>query len=176
MRRILPAIVPSILQSRDHRLDSAKILVIAALLLRQQRVHGMMEVIAPLRVESVAAMSSIEEQPRVVQIAFCNELDGPPQLLRELVGRFLEFCQEMLGAEIEDAVDSIQAQGIKVVVFEPIQRIFAEESSHVVAAGTVEIESLTPRGSITIGEIGSECIKVVAFRPEMVVNHIQDGG
>ena len=98
-----------------------------------------MEVIAPLRVQSIAAMSPVEEQTRVVQIAFCNELDWPAQLLREFVRRSLEFCQEMLCAEIKDAVDGIQPQGIKVVVFEPIQRVFAEESSHVVAAGSVEI-------------------------------------
>src|SRR6478672_9318810 len=112
--RVLPAVVPSVLQRRDQRLDFTEILVIAARLFRHQRMHGMMEVIAPLRVESVAAMSSIEEQARVVEIAFCNELDRPTQLLREFVCRFLEFCQEMLCAEIEDAVDSIQPQGMKV--------------------------------------------------------------
>ena len=84
-------------------------------------------------------MSPIAEQARVVQIALCYELDWPAQFLRKFVRRFLEFCQKMLCAEIEDAVDSIQPQGIKVVVFEPIQRVFAEESSHVVAAGPVEI-------------------------------------
>ena len=139
VRRILPSIVPPLLESGDQRLDPAEILVVAAPFIRQQRMDGMMEVIAPLRVKPITAVSPVEEQSRVVQIAFCNELDRPAQLLREFVRRFLEFCQEMLCAEIEDAVDSIQPQGVKVVDFEPIQRVLAKESSHVVAAGTVEI-------------------------------------
>src|SRR5947209_7477536 len=105
---ILPPIVPPILESRDQRLDSAEILVIAARFIRQQRMYRMMEVVAPLRVESVAAMSPIAEQARVVKIAFRNELDWPAQFLREFVRRSLEFCQKMLCAEIEDAMDSIQ--------------------------------------------------------------------
>src|SRR5205814_4674760 len=93
MQGVLPAIVPPILKSGDQRLDSTEVLVIAAPFIRQQCMHRMMKVVAPLRVESVAAMSPIAEQARVVQIAFCYELDWPAQFLREFVRRFLEFCQ-----------------------------------------------------------------------------------
>src|SRR5689334_13407686 len=99
--RILPSIVPSVLEGRDQWLDSAEILVVAAPFIRQQRMDGMMEVIAPLRVKPITAVGPVEEQTRVVKIAFCNELNRPAQLLREFVRRFLEFCQEMLCAEIE---------------------------------------------------------------------------
>src|SRR6478735_4647683 len=95
VRRILPAIVPPVLESRDQRLDSAEILVVAPPFVRQQRMHRMMEVIAPLRVQSVTAVSPIAEQSRVVKIAFRNEMKWPPQFLRQFVRRSLEFCQKM---------------------------------------------------------------------------------
>ena len=68
VRRILPSIVPSVLEGRDQWLDSAEILVVAAPFIRQQRMDGMMEVIAPLRVKPITAVSPVEEQSRVVQI------------------------------------------------------------------------------------------------------------
>ena len=75
--RILPSIVPSVLEGRDQWLDSAEILVVAAPFIRQQRMDGMMEVIAPLRVKPITAVGPVEEQTRVVKIAFCNELNRP---------------------------------------------------------------------------------------------------
>src|SRR5579871_1830264 len=79
----------------------------------------------------------------------------------------------MMGPEIEDAVDRIEAQGVDVIFLEPIHGVLAKKSSHFVAALTIEIDRLTPRSSVTIRKVRTVCIKVVALRTEMVVDHIE---
>ena len=82
----------------------------------------------------------------------------------------------MTGSEIENAVNCVQTQGVEMVVLKPIQCILDEESPHFVAASTVKVDGLTPRGPVAIGKVWSVSIKVVAFRPQMVVNHVERDG
>src|SRR5581483_2900135 len=174
--RILPPIVPAIFQARNQGLNAPEVLVVAPVLLGEEGVDRVMKVIGPLGIEPVTSVAGIAQESGVIQITLGDKMNWATQSLRQLSRRRLQFGQEVMCAEIKDSVDRIQPQAIEMIVFEPVQRVLAKKSSHVVAARTVEIYGLTPWCSITVGEIWCECTKVVAFRPEMVVNHVQHGG
>ena len=70
-------------------------------------------------------------------------------------------------------MNRIQAQRVEVIVLEPIQCVFDEESPHLVASYAVKVDGLTPGSLIAVRKVGSVSTKVVAFRPEMVVNHVE---
>ena len=79
----------------------------------------------------------------------------------------------MACAEVEDAVDSVQPQSVEVIVLQPVQCVLDKEPSHFVAVLTIEIDRLSPRSSIAIGKVRSECTQVVAFRTEVVVDDVE---
>jgi len=92
-----------------------------------------------------------------------------PDLAREL----LEHVQRRA---VEDRVHRIDAQPIDVVVLDPCAGIVEHEPPHLVAAAAVEVDGLTPRRGVAIGEIRAEAPQVVAGGPEMVVDHVQQDG
>ena len=48
-----------------------------------------------------------------------------------------------------------------------------EETADIVAIGPIEVEGGPPRRAVSFGEIGPELGQVVAFRAEVVVDHVQ---
>src|SRR5215472_4296774 len=173
---MLSVVVPAILESRDESGDVSEILVVASILPGKQGVNGVVEVIAPLSIDTIAAMGRIVKKAGVVQIAFGNQVKLAPDPLGELRGGIFEFSEEMTGAEVEDSVNSVESQCIEVELLEPVHGILAEKPSHFVAALPIEIDRLTPDSSVTIGKVRTVCIKVVAFRTEMVVDDIEGDG
>src|ERR1700685_1213309 len=124
-----------------------------------------MKIITPLRIQVVSSLLMIEQKAGIVQIAFRDAVNHPSQPLRQGPDRVLDFCQKVTRAEIENAVHGIQTERVEVIILKPVQCVFDKESPHFVAARTVKVQSLTPRGTVTIGEVWSVNIKVVAFRP-----------
>src|SRR5215471_925446 len=61
--------------------EGAEILVIAGQLTGQNAVERMMEIIAPLRVDAVAAGFRCPHKSRIVQVAFGDQQQLPSQLL-----------------------------------------------------------------------------------------------
>src|SRR5260370_36626862 len=97
----------------------------------------------------------------------------PTKALREpFHGRF-EFRQERIGAEMENAMNRAQPQGVEMKCLQPIERVLNKKSAYFVAARIVKIDGLSPGSSIPVGEIRGVRTQVVAFRPEMVVDHVE---
>src|ERR1700691_3338762 len=117
-----------------------------------------MKVVTPLGIQVVSSVLVIEQKPRIVQIAFGDAMNHPSQLLRQVRDRALELCQKVTRAEIENAVHRIQTERGEVIILKPVQCVFDKESPHFVAARTVKVQSLTPRGTVTIGEVWSVSI------------------
>src|ERR1700726_2863934 len=134
---------------------------------------GVMKVIAPLSIEVVTTVFRVMQETRIVRITLGDQMNSPAQSLRQFCDRRLEFCQEVACAEIEDSVNRVQAQGVEVVVLQPVQSVFDEESPYLVAFFSVKVDGLTPRTAIAISKVRAVSTKVVAFRAEMVVNHVQ---
>src|SRR4029077_7827125 len=100
-------------------------------------------------------------------------MERPPQPVRKSRNATLQLCEKVACAEIAHSMNRVEAQSIKVIILQPIECVLDEEPPHVVAALTIEIDRLTPRSAVTIGKVRSEYIKVVAFRAEMVVDHVE---
>src|SRR5215469_11958075 len=92
---MLSVVVPTILESRDERGDIAEILVVASILPGKQGVNGVMEVIAPLSIDTIAAMGRIVKKAGVVEVAFGDQVKLAPDPLGELRGGNFEFSEEM---------------------------------------------------------------------------------
>ena len=99
--------------------EFAEIGVIPLPLAGQQGVQGMVEVVVPLGIEAVAAALGRGNGAHVVEIALGDDLHPPPQGPRLAVNRRGQLLQDVPGAEIEDAVDGIEAQGVDVVLASP---------------------------------------------------------
>src|ERR1051326_3237324 len=118
----------------------------------------MMKIIAPLSIKRIATMRAIVQQPRIVQIALCNQMQRPAHARGDCSNDRLEFCQKMARAEVEDAVDCVQAEGVELVVFQPVHCVLDKEPPPLVAVLAIEIDRLSPRSAVTIGKVTSECI------------------
>jgi trehalose synthase len=78
--------------------------------------------------------------------------------------------------QIEDGVNGIQPQCVKVKLRLAVERVLNEVTAHLVAVRPVEVQRLTPGRVVAVREVGSELIEAVAFGAEMVVNHIERNG
>src|ERR1700722_640447 len=92
MTRVLAAIVPTISQRFGQMRKRAKICVVAITFFGEERVCGMMEVVAPLRIQPVAAAFSRQNQARVIQITLRNHMNLAAKTGGEAGDRGLELC------------------------------------------------------------------------------------
>src|SRR5437660_3584627 len=60
-----------------------------------------------------------------------------------------------------------------MVFLKPVQRILEKEAPHLVAVGAIVVERLSPRSAVTIGEVWTISGQIIAFRPEVVVHHVE---
>src|SRR5579864_640369 len=153
MPRILTAVMPSVLQGRDQGGNIAEVFVVSAVLFREESVDGVMEVIAPLTIKTIPSVAGIAQQARIVEIAFRNYMKLAPYVFGEFCDGALQLRQKMDGAEVKDSVNGIEAQGVEVVLFEPVQCVFAKKAPHFVAAFPIVIDCLAPRCSVTVRKI-----------------------
>ncbi len=68
----------------------------------------------------------------------------------------------------------VDAQPVAVIVTQPHQGIVDEKTPDEFTALAIKVDSLAPRRIKQPMKIRGEFSEVVSFRPEMVVNHIQD--
>jgi hypothetical protein len=127
--------------------------------------QAVVEVVAPLGVEAVAAVAGRLEQADVVQITFADEVVLARGLARDLADAFRQFLDEVLGALIVDLVQGVQPQGVEMVFAQPEEGVFDEEVANAKAVGRVIIDRITPGCAVSAGEIRAEVPQVVAFGP-----------
>ncbi len=77
---------------------------------------------------------------------------------------------------IENRVHGVEAQRVDMKFGDPIQRVLNEIISYLVAERAVEIERLSPRRFIAIGEVGTEVGEIISLGSEMVIDHVKDHG
>ena len=108
----------------------------------------------------------------LVMVVFQNEVNPAAgfdsasdsfRQLRESVGRGI----------VNDGVDRVQSEAIKVIFHQPIQRVVNEEIPNGAAFRPVEVDGAAPGSCVPVGkELWCVGAKVVSFRAEMVVNNI----
>ena len=70
----------------------------------------------------------------------------------------------------------VQPQPVHVVVAEPLECVVDEEAPDVVTAGSIQVHCVAPRRVVAVGQVRPEFHEVVAVRPEVVVDHVQQDG
>ena len=69
-------------------------------------------------------------------------------------------------------MDRVDPQSVYTEINEPVQSIFNEKPSHIVAVWPIVVDGRPPGCLIEIGEIGPEVCEIVPFRPKMIVDNI----
>src|SRR5437879_2102580 len=82
------------------------------------------------------------------------------------------FRDKMARAEVEDAVDGVEAERVGVILGEPEQRVFDKQATHPVASGAVEVERLAPRTYVRAGETGPVVAQIIPFGTKVVVDNV----
>ncbi len=170
---ILAVVYKPIPQGFEQVIEAAEVAVVALMLTREDGVQAVVQVIVPLGVQPEAAQVRRADQPRVVQGAFGDQMDVPPQAFGKVFDRIGQLLQKRPGRKIQNGVDRIEPQGIDVAGDCPVQRVFDEIPAHFVAVIAVEIDGCAPRSLVEVRKIWAEIPKVVAFRAEVVVDDIQ---
>ena len=85
-----------------------------------------------------------------------------------------DFAHDVLRGVIVDRMDRIQAQTIKAKLFHPVQRVMDKEVPHRARVDPIKVDGRAPRRLVRrVEELRAVGVQVVAFWPEMVVNHVQ---
>src|SRR5262245_843678 len=74
-----------------------KVLIVPKLFCREQRMQGMVEIVAPLCIQSISPDGWSTQQSRVVQVTLSNHIDLPLQTLGLRVHDICQFRQERIG-------------------------------------------------------------------------------
>ena len=134
----------------------------------------MVEVVGPLGVDPEPADLPGADDPRVVQVALGDQDQVTPEVGLQDVDLGGQLLQEGDGGGVDDGVDGVEPEAVEMVVAEPHQGVVAEVAADLVAVRPVEVQSVAPRGLVAIGEVRPELRQVVARRPEVVVDHVED--
>src|SRR5215831_1693967 len=67
----------------------------------------------------------------------------------------------------------VQPQRIEVILLQPVERIFEEKTTYLVAARSIVVDGLSPWRAIPIGKVRTISPEVVPLWTEMVVDDVQ---
>src|SRR5271154_3273394 len=155
-------------------LEGSEVRVVAFGFFGQQRVQGVVKIVAPLGVEREAAAFRRIENFSVIQVAFTDEHHLSAQTFFELLHAFREFSEKMMRAEIADAVDGIEAQPIEAKLLEPIQCVGNEEIAHRAVVPAVKVQRGAPGSAIARGEVTAKLAEIISFGAEVIVDDIEN--
>src|SRR6267142_6470175 len=85
-----------------------------------------------------------------------------------------QVFEKAKGRMVENRMHRIEPERIDVAINDPVERVLNKITAHLVAPRTIEIDRLSPRRLISIGEIRAKLWEIISFRPEVVVNHVQN--
>ena len=117
--------------------------------------------------------SSGHHDSAVIAVALGDDLHLAMQFCGSLVAGFAQFLQERARGWVDDGVNRVQAQTIDVEVGDPLQGVLDEVAADLVGMLLLEIQGGAPGCFVPVGEIESEIGRVVPFRAEMVVDHVE---
>ena len=156
-----------------QRAERLEVGVVAGGLAGERHVHRVVEVVAPLGVQSEAAGLARGDQARVVEVGLRDQRQRPALVRRHrghLDRHLLEQVQ--LGLVVQ-RVHGVQPQPVDVVVGEPHPHVVEDQPAHLGRALAVEVHQVAP-GVAALLEVGAELRQVVAGRSEVVVDDVLD--
>ena len=73
-----------------------------------------------------------------------------------------------------DGLHRVQPQAVEMILANPVQRVLHDEAAHMLAASSVVVHRFSPRRFVVRGKVRTEVAQVIAFWPEMVVDHVEN--
>src|SRR5258708_10472920 len=139
----------------------------------EQCVHGMMEIVAPLRWHAQSAFAPRTQYARIVQIALRDHRNDSSGSVGESINFLRQFGQKRKCASIKDSVNGVEAQHIDMKSLQPVERVFDEKAAYVVAFGSVKVQRRSPKRLVMLGKIRTIFAQIIAFRSDVVVDDVQ---
>src|SRR5581483_7619843 len=133
-----------------------------------------MEVVAPLRVHAVAVRLAWAHKLRIVEVAFGDEDEPATDRRADALDLRRELLHEVHGRAVDELVRGVQAETIDVVVLQPHEGVVAEEPADLIASALVEVDRSAPRRVVTLRKVGRKLVRVIPYRAEVVVDHVED--
>src|SRR3954463_16655838 len=132
--------------------------------------QAMMEVIAPLGVQTKPARLAPSDHARIIQVALGDQQLRATEAPFQTSNLLSQLLQEGERAPIDQGVDRVEPQGIEVKALQPVQRVITKEAPHLVGARAIEVHRWTPRCGVVAREVGPEVAEVIPVGTEVVVN------
>ena len=101
-------------------------------------------------------------------------MDAPPGFHCQGGNPVSEFLNERVRGVVQYSVYRVEPQGIDMAVAQPPKRILDKVVPDAVASRAVEVYGCAPGSVVAIGKIRSKAAGVVALRPKVVVDDVQD--
>ncbi len=169
-RRMLALIGEALREAAPEVIDGigSIVRVVTVALAGQSRMHGVVEIVVPLRVVIARRAAAFAfEQIRLVLVVLEHEMDVPA---RASAARLLrQRFEEMRLHVIVDRVDRVEAQPVEMIFRQPIKRILDEETP----GDAAEIERLAPTGLAFREEARGIEGQIIPLGPEMIVDDIE---
>src|SRR5688572_22573065 len=152
----------------------AEIGIVTIALAGEHSMQRMMEIIAPLGVDTVTADLLGADDFRIVEIALGDHDQMPAALGLQFDHLAGQLFKKMGSRGVDQRVHRIEAQPIEVIIAQPDQSVIAYKTPNFIAVRSVEIYRLSPGRGITLGEIGPEARQIIPRRSQVVVNDIEN--
>src|SRR6266849_2897632 len=153
--RILARVIPAVLQRACQVLHVAEILVVSRVFPGEQRMHGVMKIVAPLRCHLESALAPPTQDASVIQIAFSNHRNVSPNPRGERVYFRRQLRKKRKRAGIKNSVNGVEPQRVDVKILEPVEGVIDEVTANLIAVRTVKVERRSPGRFIAIRKIGT---------------------
>jgi len=158
-----------------QRGQRAEVAVVTLPFTGYRRVHRMMEVIAPLGGQPVAAGFPRGDQPGIVGVGFGDQHQLAVQPGRQRLHLGREFFEKVQGPVIFQRVHRVQPEPVQVVIPQPHQRVADQERPDLIRTRLVQVDRRPPGRHMRLGEIGPEVAEPVADA-DVVVHHVEHDG
>ncbi len=133
-----------------------------------------MKIVAPHRVQSAAAVACRSGIARIVFVGLGDHIDRAPQFAGQRLHPLLDLGEDVLRRIVFDGLHRIQPQAVEVILANPVQRVLHYVAAHMLAARGIVVHRLSPWRFVVRREVRTEVAQVIAFRAEMVVNHVEN--
>ena len=136
---------------------------------------GVVEVVVPERVETVAAGLAGADEPCVLRLVLGDDVEAPAGGGRGRADALVDLGENVAVRPVEDLLRRVEPQPVHVELLDPVGRVLDEELARGSGVGAVEVDRLAPLVLVAVGVVvARERSGVVPVGPEVVVDDIQE--
>ena len=172
--RVGPVVEEPLLAHLGESAHWLEVGVVAGGLPGQGHVYGVVEVVAPLRVQSEPARFPGRDQLRVVEVGLGDQRQRAADEGGQRGHLDRHLLQQVQVGAVGECVYGVDSQPVHVIVVEPHQRVVEDVAPYLGRAVTVQVDQRAPRVRALRLQVRPEQRQVVARRAEVVVDHVLD--